>query len=235
MLLLKTRKGIAMIELIFAIVVMSFVMLSLPLIVNQVKQSQHLGLKQESIALIASQVNLILTHQWDDTQTRGNNHSFILKTNSGKASREYNPTTKLKGNRKKFINSRLYSSEDLFASDTLKLETDKTATNLDDDIDDFNGRTMTLSIEGTEKSSEKEYIDQTIDIDTTVSYSNYNGDLSAFNINIVNGGVSGTSTNVKSVESVLTSSHARTGDTKITLKGFAANIGGYNTEVVGGF
>jgi len=44
------RKAIAMIELIFAIVVMGIVMLSAPMLVNKATQSSYVALQQESIA-----------------------------------------------------------------------------------------------------------------------------------------------------------------------------------------
>ena len=228
----KMRKGIAMIELIFAIVIMSFVMLSLPIIIMQVKQSNSLAIKQESIALISSQVNLILTYQWDDVQTRGNNQSFILKTNSGVSGLEYNLGTNLKGNRTAFINSRRYSTESLFASDKLILEKDKTATFLTDDIDDFNGKTMTLLIETSEETSDSKYLDTKVNINTAINYANYTGDMNNPNITLVNSGSASKSTNIKSIDALLTTIKSKN---KMRLKAFSTNIGGYNTETRGGF
>ena len=229
---MKNRKGIAMIELIFAIVIMSFVMLSLPIIMMQVKQSTDLAIKQESIALISSQVNLILTHHWDDVQTRGNNSSYILKTNSGNKKIEFNPLTNLKGNRVTFKTSRRYSTESLFASDVLTLEKDKDSIYLDDDIDDFNNKKMTLTIEASESASESKYLDTKVNLNTVVSYAKYVGDMSDPNIVLTNGGVSVVSTNIKSVNTLLTTPNSKT---KIRLKGFSTNIGGYNSETLGGF
>ena len=59
----KMRKGVAMIELIFSIVIMAFVFAALPKIMTQVKHASTFGVKQESIALLATQVNLVMSNE----------------------------------------------------------------------------------------------------------------------------------------------------------------------------
>ena len=57
----KPRKAIAMIELIFAIVVIAIVLMSAPTLINQSIKSSFVGFQQESINTVATHLNLILT------------------------------------------------------------------------------------------------------------------------------------------------------------------------------
>jgi len=60
------RKAIAMIELIFAIVIMGIVLLGIPNLVNVSTSSGFTSLQQEAIATASSQINLIMTKNWDE-------------------------------------------------------------------------------------------------------------------------------------------------------------------------
>jgi hypothetical protein len=63
------RPAIAMIELIFAIVIMGIVLSSAPMLISTASQSGYVSLQQEAIAAGATKVGLILTHHWDEGDT----------------------------------------------------------------------------------------------------------------------------------------------------------------------
>jgi len=79
----RSRPAIAMIELIFAIVVMGIVMLSIPMLLNQSRQSSYVGFQQESIAAAASQLSMLLTHHWDESDTNPMIGVPILEVSDG--------------------------------------------------------------------------------------------------------------------------------------------------------
>jgi len=63
------RKAIAMIELIFALVIMGIVMMSAPMLISQSQKSTVVVLQQEAIAAGASDLNMILSRHWDEADT----------------------------------------------------------------------------------------------------------------------------------------------------------------------
>jgi len=75
-----TRHAIAMIELIFSIVVMGLVMLSAPMLINKATQSSYVALQQESVAALATQLNTIMTTQWDENDTNATRGEPVLRT-----------------------------------------------------------------------------------------------------------------------------------------------------------
>ena len=220
-----------MIELIFAIVIMGFVFMSLPMIITQVKHASNLGLKQESIALLASQMNLVMSNEWDDKNTRSLYSSYVLKT-EGDSNLAYNDDTKMRGSRTAFKNTRLFSEmEDVYASEALVIEYDKDTTNIMDDVDDYNEREVALKIGGDENS--KDYVDQKVKINSNIHYSTFGGNYNGLDVVISNDGVSGTRTDIKEIVGTLTTESPRF-KTKLVLKAFASNLGAYSPEIRGG-
>jgi len=63
------RPAIAMIELIFAIVIMGIVLSSAPMLISTASTSGYVALQQEAIAAGATKIGLILTHHWDEADT----------------------------------------------------------------------------------------------------------------------------------------------------------------------
>jgi len=59
------KKAMAMIELVFAIVIMGIAVMSLPLILTQVQNSNSFALRQEVILSIKTKLSYILAYQWD--------------------------------------------------------------------------------------------------------------------------------------------------------------------------
>lgn len=232
--LTKKRKAIAMIELIFAIVVLGIVMLSAPMVISSATKSGYVALQQESIAAASSEIGMILTYHWDENNTDENLSSPILVTTAGDTN--LNESTDAGGNparvrsgstiesKRSFLTS---TNERLNASSTLGSDGDS------DDIDDFIGTSTLTNIETTTTST-GDYIDSAIQLTTAIDYvsdapttGNYlNSDLSiTFDYNASS--VAGT-TNIKGITLTLTTTNTQSEIAKsIQLRAFACNIGTY--------
>ena len=60
------RPAIAMIELIFALVIMAIVLMSAPMLISTATKSGYVAIQQEAINAAASQVNMIMGYHWDE-------------------------------------------------------------------------------------------------------------------------------------------------------------------------
>ena len=229
-LLKQHRKAIAMIELIFAIVIMGIVMLSAPMMLTTATKSSEVAFQQESIAVIASHANSLLTYAWDEGNTDSAFASTlsILSTGSTTAQLDRNDT------RSVIPAARRYKSSILtLASATLGGETGETRK---DDIDDFNGFSNSLHITNYgsgSTSDEDEYMDINLSIQTNVRYiadaassvdfsTCTSGSGCAFS-NPFTATAPTTTTNIKTIQTTLTSSNVA--DKSIVLKSFICNIG----------
>ena len=74
----KNRKAIAMIELIFAIVIVGIALLSVPNLIYRATESGYTAMQQEAIAAAASDISLILTKRWDEANTDPRLPAIIL-------------------------------------------------------------------------------------------------------------------------------------------------------------
>jgi len=223
-----------MIELIFAIVIMGVAFTAAPLLITQVKKVSIFSIKQEGINLVATHVNLIMSHNWDDKNTRALSLNNVLNTVSGADSLKFNALTGYRGERTGFKNTRLFSLTKVFKPSTkMEVEYDKNTTNFIDDIDDFHGSAGGLIL--TEEASTKDYVDKTVSINTTIGYRIYKGDFNLKNIVVENNGTSATSTDFKYISSTLTSKDDNLKDVKLVLDAFSSNIGSYSLNVEGGF
>ena len=63
------KRGIAMIELIFALVIMGIALLSAPMLIQQSIKSSNVALQQESIAALASHTGILLSKYWDEADS----------------------------------------------------------------------------------------------------------------------------------------------------------------------
>jgi len=220
------RQAIAMIELIFAIVIMGIVLMSAPMLISTSTQSTYVGMQQEGINEAASKVNMILSYAWDEQDTDDNITPPLLHTTAGNSA--FLPST-TKDNRTR-IGIPLRSSRVFFpnfsASSTLGSDSGEDASSYDD-IDDYNGEALT-SLSSIE-SATTDYVESaTIKIETTVSYGSdsfTDGNSSTYVPFVAAGGVS----NVKNIQVTLTSTDTANADAlgkTIILKAFSCNIGG---------
>jgi hypothetical protein len=218
------RKAIAMIELIFAIVVMGIVLLSIPNLISISTSSGFVSLQQEAIATSASHINLIMTKHWDENNTID---GPILETNSTIAGL---PTAQRGGRVMRAIVNPAAST--LFATPPTKLGPDTNDTF--DDMDDAHGSTMTLRDFNATSISSGDMLDTNITINTSVVYvsdalsapQTYNGS-STITFNITSATMP-TTTNIKYITTRLTTNNAATELQKnISLNAFSCNIGTY--------
>jgi len=236
--LIYLRRAVAMIELIFAIVILGIVMMSAPMLISTATKSGYVALQQESIAAAGSEISMILTYHWDENNTDENLSSPILQTTAGDAN--LTETTDAGGNglgvragsSSSSTRNFLTSTNERLSASTLGSDGDT------DDVDDFIG-TSNLSDVNTTTTASGDYIDDALVLTTTVDYigdspstGNYlNSDGSiAFNIASDGAGVAGT-TNIKKVTLTLTTTNTQSELAKtIILRAFSCNVGTYELE-----
>ena len=225
----QSRKGIAMIELIFAIVIMGITLMSIPNLIYQASESGYTTIQQESIAAAASDLSLILSREWDENGTDSSIGSPILNTDS--------TTTSLEDNRSG-ARSRSYATglggTPLNAS-TIIINGDGDY----DDIDDVHGITGSVTL--IEGDDEQDLIDVNISITTTVEYiadaptASSGTDWSdsvTLSFNTPFGAPGVTTTNIKKVSITLESNSSveELSDKKIIFNAFSCNLGSYKLE-----
>ena len=228
------RPAIAMIELIFAIVIMGIVMLSAPTLISVAAKSTTVALQQEGINETAARINMILTYDWDDNNIKYcYDSASILRTTNGDTELDAS-----NGSRRRIgvnTNTSPSTTHTFYCTGT---EYDATIiakeNSIFDDIDDFNGDTALKVITGLgagDSAVGVDYIEQeTVKIATTVQY----GDDSATYSNKIiqdfdpfSAGPGGT-TNIKTISTTLTSTNtAEELQKSITLQAFSCNLGSY--------
>jgi len=225
----KERPAMAMIELIFALVILGIVMMSAPNLISQASKSSNVALQQESISIVASHINALLTYAWDEqnTQSQINYINTILKV-SDNADNELNATSRVIPGNRKF-------SPDINATATATLGRDNnlTSNESDDDIDDFIdvNQTLTLATGVAGNIDEGDYIDQDVLLKTDVNYMDDKTSYGAATGSVVFNApkaFKNYTTNIKYINVTLTSlSQSDILNTKkITLHAFMCNIGG---------
>lgn len=231
--MLKTkvlRPAIAMLELIFAIVIMGIILMSAPQLISTAAKSGYVAIQQEAINEAASKVNMIMGYQWDESNTNENYIPPILITGGDSELNEVNITAVPTGRR---LGTPPESYRAFVRSDGLRFSASALGSDAgdEDDIDDFSG-TVTHLMLVPEATLEANYIETTtIDINSTVSYSddttNYSQSTIAYDPFTASGGT----TNIKSITVTVTSTSGEEElEKEITLRGFSCNIGGYKLE-----
>jgi hypothetical protein len=241
--MLKTklmRPAIAMLELIFAIVIMCIILMSAPQLISTAAQSGYVAIQQEAINEAASQVNMIMGYQWDENDVDERYIDPILQVSNGdtELDEEGNTSRRLGTPEESYRTFVRSDGVDDLAASTIggTPDTGETGDHDEDDIDDFNGATSLVEIQ---VAGDVDYIekDETISINTAVRYisdaANYNTNTLAFSpdLNVSSGTQSSaSSTNIKRITVTLTSSGPDELDKEIILHGFSCNIGGYKLE-----
>jgi len=224
------RKALAMIELIFAIVIMGLALMSAPMLISQAKTGGLAVVQQEAIAAVATEMGMIMTRAWDENDTNESNYNPILVVNEDiEALNESNNTGKR-------IGTPHDASRGFLTSEGIRLNASSIGNEDDeyDDIDDFNGKETQLKKESDTSTEEGDYIDDSLVMITTVDYiptdttdDTYKSVTVNFNSPFSHG-VSADTTNVKFIETNIKSGeHSDVLDTNITLKAFMCNIGTY--------
>ena len=231
----ELRPAIAMIELIFAIVVIGITLLSAPLLVSQATSSSMTSFQQESVAMAASHTSAVMTYEWDEENT-GIHAGKILNVTSGDADLDQSTGTLARGATARFPNARRRQFDNiatpLFATAHLGIDTNDSV----DDIDDFIVKPLHLTIYSTaiNNTDRGDYIDKNITLNTFVLYGNdaatYNSGtgIFAFSQPFRHAAIpNGSTTNIKLITVRLTSNNVNDEfkDKQITLNAFMCNIG----------
>jgi len=226
------RKAIAMIELIFAIVIMGIVLMSAPSLISVSSKSTYTALQQESITAAVSQINMIMTGAWDEMDTNSTIGEPVLRTASSFITLCPTGISQPKGvtsTKGRHCTNNSGATGSYNASATLDRETGDTA-NFYDDIDDYNGYSYDLEIYNSEsyETYEGDYIDQNITVLSSVYYGDDNitlGTSISFSNPFLN--TETTTTNIKLIEVKLTSTNiaSELSDKEIRLSAFMCNIG----------
>jgi len=229
------RKAIAMIELVFAIVIMGFVLLSVPSLISTANRSGYTALQQEAIAMTTSQLNLLLSMEWDEADANtSQNHAGapVLRVSHGAPSLDFpRPGAEERGKNGEDFNGVVHDATPTLGPDGGDL----------DDLDDINGAMLTLRNYETTSIVEGDYIDQQIQVDSRVVYiddrtsgaNDYNNARSVqFNFAGSLPIPSATpTTNIKAISITLTTnSSLQELDKNITLFAFSCNIGSYDED-----
>jgi len=227
----NTRPAIAMIELIFAIVIMGIALLSAPMLVSQASSSAQTAFQQESIAMLASHTNALLSYAWDERDTASVNNDTILNTGSTIA--------ELNGRLGGVGKLRILPGAPLSATDTGTFGANQELNENDlidrDDIDDFAGDNASLSdLLPVGNAADGDYMDRNITITTAIQYATAkdssgdfhtcpNGSGCTYSQPFTTHAAAGTS-NIKLIQTTLQSPTNLPGKV-IVLRAFMCNIG----------
>ena len=227
------KKAVALIELIFAIVIIGLSLLSIPNIIGMSTKSSNEAFTQEAISNGFSFMGMILAQYWDEVVTDPKYNSSILYVKNGDS--ELEEAKDAYGNLLGIRVGSALSTSRRFAKDingTKIYATSPSHFGVDvndtvaDDIDDFHNSSTTLqNIESTTPES-GDYKDISITMNVKVAYILDSNNYSATSINFDNpfNNISATqSTNIKAITLQITSSNDPTKN--IIFRAFSCNIG----------
>ena len=216
--MVKSKRAIAMVELIFALVIMGIVLMSAPMLIQQSIKSSNVALQQEAIVAASSQTSILLSMYWDENNTEG--ESPVLDVNNigtgftqpglsgnvvGRAIHDANATVRLPST---------HLGPDFNETDYTRF----------DDIDDYHNSSLSLQLSNAESTTSDigEYVDTNISIVTTVEY-RQDANISAPIV------LPATSSNVKFITVNLTNNQDIPElEKNITMQAFSCNIGSYS-------
>ena len=226
------RPAIAMIELIFAIVIMAIVLMSAPMLISTATKSGYVSIIQEALNEAGAQVNMVTGFHWDENDANELFLDPILGVTSGSSDLDADVNTGRRiGTPNESYRSFIRSDgrDDLNASTALGADGTEIA---EDDIDDFTGITNLIEIDASVADNVET---STIDIATASNYSvdTVAGGYNQSNITYIPfvNATAGTTTNIKKITVTLSSSSGVDDLNKsISLHAFSCNIGAYKLE-----
>ena len=221
------RPAIAMIELVFAIVIMGIAVMSAPSLISTATQSTESVFAQESIDQGVTRIAMILTYPWDENDA---NSSFplVLRVSNGDPALEPSASDPF---RRKGVPKNPGPSGAIVEAGKHRVfatqqgeELNASAIGLDagegpgseDDIDDFTDTTLQ-----TVQSTGGDYVLSGVTIATSVSYASDSANYGNRSFTYVPVAGSPT-TNIKKIDVNVSSTHGL----PITLHAFSCNIGG---------
>ena len=241
----RLRPAIAMIELIFALVIMGIALLSAPLILDMSIKSANTAIQQESVAAASSKISLILTKAWDEQTATPPNIGILDPVTEDT---QLQPTNRMTRTTRPAFSMRDYIYTPTGATVAPTPQNQFGSGNPVDtanrnDIDDFHGEVTQLTLyRGDEtsdlSSNEGEYIHgQGFDLNTTVLYGKddtpaYTASDIDFNNPFTLLAAPATSSNIKLITirltpnaTNLTSTQEEFQNERVTLSAFSCNIG----------
>ena len=229
----KLRPAIAMIELIFALVIIGITLMSAPMLISTAEKSGYVAIQQEAINEAASQLNMVLGYHWDPNTTDERFlDPILIVSNGSNALDELNTTANPNTGRRQGTPSESYRS---FIMNSTRLNATAIPTTglaTKDDITDFIGDTNLTLIQ----ASASEYVETTtININTALKYSPDDTAGGGYNSSSIDytpfSSLSSGTSNIKTIIVTLTNPGAVTELNKtIVLRAFSCNIGGYQLE-----
>lgn len=234
------RTAIAMIELIFAIVILGIVLMSAPMLISTATKSGYVALQQEAIATASAEIGMILTHFWDEGDTNETGSAPVLVTLGDNELNEAAISGMNTGRMAGTPNSsfRTFTTASLGGT---RITTTSSANlgadgNDRDDIDDYSSATARgLTDYDPTTTATGDVVDKDIALVTTVSYVNdgtiYNSNTNfSFNQPFRTASLNDTS-NIKLVTvNLSTTSTEAELNKNITLRAFTCNIGTYQLK-----
>ena len=234
---IEFKRGVAMIELIFALVIMGIVLLSAPMLIQQSTKSGFVAIQQEAIAATASHTQLLLAKYWDEADANNSiGTAPIITLNSPQAGSPFNL-----GGTNNIIGRTIAIGGLPIPASAIGTDINEINSSSYDDIDDYNGLPLHLTIFKNEATttSAGDYIDQNVTITTSVTFADEGvvpliGNTVNAGNSIYNSDVSttGNDSNIKFIKVNLTSNNTNVAELNksITLNAFSCNIGTYNLE-----
>ena len=243
---MKMRKAIALIELIFAMVIIAITLLSVPNLITQTTKASNQAITQEAISNAASYISMIMSSFWDQEcvdPKRGNPILVVDKNTTGLTEKEVNATLPGGGGLpvptmvgiglragSPVSTSRRFATNGSgaryratpisgFGSDVNDTEPN--------DIDDFHNKSSTLILETPTSAKTGDYKDITINMKTQITYiddtpnPSFNSKIITFDNPFDN--EANITTNIKKITVILTSTKDK--NKKIILKAFSSNVG----------
>ncbi len=218
--------AIAMIELIFAIVIMGIVMMSAPMLMSTAQNSTTVVLQQEGVNQAVSRITMLLTYPWDESDTNDSCIPPVLHVSVTNG----DPELKMDVNNRRIgvpkeTNSRTFLCGKINTLNASTAWADAGETEKDD-IDDF-GSTVLDEIQ----NQGGRYIGKDhVSINTVITYGSDGANYSSNSIGFIPS--SGTATsNIKNIDVKVTTfpSDAELKST-IVMHAFTCNIGGIAYE-----
>jgi len=166
----KFKRGIAMIELIFALVIIGITLMSAPMLINQSINSGYVALQQESIAAASAHTNILLSKHWDEADADVNGTAPIIRipNNIG------NNFTFAGIRNSLSTRQRLFDNGNFAPPTNMGIDISESTRNVFtlDDIDDFRGTSFGLSLYNQESTNAEigDYVDQQIKITTAINF-----------------------------------------------------------------
>ena len=225
--IIKNRPALAMVELIFALVIMGIVLLGAPMLISTATKGTAVALQQEGINEAVSRVNMILTYEWDENVLDNSCAPPVLHVHSGDPELEENAGTARRFGIPLTTKSRTFKCGNI-ELDASSIGMEGTVIN---DIDDFSNKSISEVLTGTGGTN---YIEtDTVNIITNVYYASDSTDYSGSSVtyNFSPGTSLANSTNIKAIFVNLKSTSTVNELTKdIKLHAFSCNLGGYEYE-----